>query len=251
LPVTLKRIAGQLLRKAGQLCTSCCGATARQARRCSDDALADVWMTPDDAATLTGAFELNNHCFYFDFDDPLGAPGTIYTPGDVTEFDDCDICNDPCRVDASPATPCDNYRLTYHRKVETFATDNSDCSGSPASTVESDQDKTLGLPPPGIGGGNVWVNPPAFGWSRVDSLGEVALGFHCPEGWVVGFSDPDNLDNCYSTRATGLVPDDGDCPNFPDVTCCESIEGPPGVFTTQRVTYSNICLRCNDEDGGI
>ncbi len=75
----------------------------RQARLCSDDTLQDVWMTDSDAHTLTGAFQLGDWCYYFNFADPLGTPGTIKTPADVTPLDSCEDCpgcaDFPCDVD--------------------------------------------------------------------------------------------------------------------------------------------------------
>lgn len=76
----------------------CCGGGYRQARRCSDDGLVDVWMTTDDADTLTGAFKISpegsGSCFYFNFADGTSdTPGTIYAAADVTETDiDCGHC---------------------------------------------------------------------------------------------------------------------------------------------------------------
>lgn len=77
----------------GEVDDNCCCGTHRQARRCRDDFLEDIWMTLADAATLPGSFSLDFECYYFDFSDPPSStPGTVYTPADVTAYDDCDTC---------------------------------------------------------------------------------------------------------------------------------------------------------------
>lgn len=92
-----------LVDEEGCLLTGTCVGTHRQARVCGTGVLADVWMTEADAATLTGAFALDAlgvPCFYFDLEDPLGLPGTIYAAGDANSFADCAECSadneDPC-----------------------------------------------------------------------------------------------------------------------------------------------------------
>lgn len=76
----------------------------RQARLCSDDSLANVWMTTADALTRSGAFYVNNIliCYYFNFVDATSnSPGTIYAASASVAKANCAACPGCASV------PCD------------------------------------------------------------------------------------------------------------------------------------------------
>ncbi len=91
-----------------------------QAQECPVDEaapLADVWMTVANATTLMGigtSFTINPDnqiCLYFDLGQtPSVTPGTVYTLGDATSYDDCADCNsitNACDCD------CQTFDFTY------------------------------------------------------------------------------------------------------------------------------------------
>lgn len=83
------RISGGCLVAAVCLAVGTCLDGYRQARRCSDDTLADVWMTTADAAMFPGAFTLLNGTFGYYFGSDTGTPGTIYTASEATAYANC------------------------------------------------------------------------------------------------------------------------------------------------------------------
>lgn len=73
------------------------GNAYRQARLCGSGALADVWMTTGDAASVP-FFRYSGTCYYFDYSDATSTtPGTIIGAGSVTPEVSCAGCNPaPC-----------------------------------------------------------------------------------------------------------------------------------------------------------
>jgi hypothetical protein len=105
---------------AGTCC--CTGGGYRQARWCSDDTLANVWMTTDDAVTLTGSFKIGSNCFYFNFADATSdtAGGTTFTLTDVVATyaacaDCCLCCENLIVTITAPAPAAQRGVFDLHR----------------------------------------------------------------------------------------------------------------------------------------
>lgn len=194
-----------------------------QARDCLDDMLVDIWMTTADAATLPGAFSLDDDCYYFDGD--TGTPGTIYVPADVTAFDDCETCGNPCEND--PDTSCEILRLTYTQTVTTY--DNDDvvigCVGVPTNVTTTPYDVLLykDVIRPGV-----WTD-------IIDSKRNLFLD--CPLGWCVEFQFFLAVAGCVTCRATGLNPTGA----YAETTCCISVPG-----NSYLVRTFDISVVCDD-----
>lgn len=98
--------------KINDAASACCYG---QARLCSNDALADAWMTAADAATFPGAFKYSGTCYYF-AGDVNTCPGTVIAAAAATAYADCATCSGFVPVD------CQNCGVTCCMSTDMTAT---------------------------------------------------------------------------------------------------------------------------------
>ena len=108
---------------------ACCCSCYRQARNCSNNTLANVWMTCTDAAMFPNAFSIGSNYYRFNFSDATyaAAGGTVYAASAAVARSGCPA---PCTCPGG----CTNYNIFFTAAVQIYDNSVPNCGGALLST---------------------------------------------------------------------------------------------------------------------
>ena len=237
---------------------NCCCGCYRQARNCSNNTLANVWMTCTDAAMFPNAFSIGSNCYYFNFADATHATagGTVYAASAAVAAASCSACPTPAPCECP--TVCMNYILKAHVKRDYYlkpgatgcagAIDHS-CEGDIAIEVANTNVTPCTWGPfsgvPGFPSAICDAVTPAQPYITFDTVG-TTLGLIStpPCKWAIQFDSVDETGTIsasyLSESAVGATPATPGA-IYPNLTFCEE-------FTLYwiKTTISAITVVCDD-----
>ncbi len=234
----------------------CCGPTTyRQARRCHDNTLVDVWMTVLDAALTGGSFLVsltNSLCLRFDPLDPTYSTpgGPVYPLSAAVLFTSCISCM-PGTGGGHPtgcSCGCGTFLLTFYRYNDTAGLILDGGSGlyylgtGPALSLQLTSNDCSHISVVGT----AWVFDLGVGYPAL-----ISYGTHCPptgtEGWEIDPSgDPGEV--LYVECEDTTTP----CPDLPDILY---LDGVIEVIQTNWAddamapVFDGVLERVGDPDG--